>query len=96
MKAFAILLGAMLMTTTAYSDVIATRCVKADCARLRCDEWGENCSRSGLLKRVHGSYAAPASHQVCNEFGDCHFVRPEFPLAPKSAAAKNPPSHNLN
>jgi hypothetical protein len=88
----AILFGAFALfaATPGLCDTLVTQCTKHDCARLRCDDWGENCSRVGSLERTHGNFAAPMAHQVCDEFGDCHFVLPNFPPVPKQAPAAKP------
>jgi hypothetical protein len=73
--------------TPALCDTLATHCVKQSCVRERCDEWGENCSPIGPLERTKSGFVAPQSHQVCNEFGDCHFAPPTFPPVAQPAKA---------
>jgi hypothetical protein len=91
-KHLAILFGvfALVAAAPALSDQLLTQCTKHDCARMRCDDWGENCSRVGSLERTHGNLAAPMAHQVCNEFGDCHYALPGFPPVPKQPPAAKP------
>lgn len=87
----AIFLGALaLLSTPAFADTLSTVCDKHDCARVRCNDWGENCGRSGFLEQAHGNFYAPQSHQVCNEFGDCHFAMPTYPPLPQPKPATNP------
>jgi hypothetical protein len=91
-KHLATLMGALALfaATPALCDQLLTQCVKHDCARMRCDDWGENCSRVGSLESTHGNLAAPVAHQTCDEFGDCHFALPSFPPVPKQKPAAKP------
>ncbi len=73
--------GALLLlsATSAFGDTLNMQCTKTNCVRQRCDDWGENCKPAGYFQGANGQYIAPQSHEVCNEFGDCHFAMPSFP-----------------
>jgi hypothetical protein len=77
----------LLSVTAALGDSLVMQCNKSNCVRARCDGWGENCRPAGYFVRAKGQYSVPHSHQVCNEFGDCHFALPSYP---PTAATRTP------
>ena len=90
----AMLGGAVLLfsAASALGDSLSMHCNKSACTRVRCDDWGENCSPVGYFRRVNGAYAVPQSKQVCDEFGDCHYALPSLPPAPRpKPSAPSPP-----
>jgi hypothetical protein len=98
MKRSLTMLGGILLlqsATSAFGDSLVMQCNKTDCVRQRCDESGENCKPAGYFQGANGQFIAPQSHEVCDEFGDCHFAMPSFPptnatTSPAPAAAVVP------
>jgi hypothetical protein len=91
----ATILGAVALFSawSALADTFVMVCDKAACVRERCDDWHEDCSPAGYFKHTKiGNFAAPMSHQVCNEFGDCHYALPSYPSVNQTPNPIVPPT----
>lgn len=63
--------------TSASAEIIKTQCFGDDCYRVRCDDWGFDCVRTGYIDRDYDrGYRAYRSRYICDADGEyCHWTR---------------------
>lgn len=55
-------------TTSASAYTIKTRCTGDDCARLQCNDWGDDCFRIGYFERYDYDRVLPYGYERTYEY----------------------------